>query len=305
LTEALGDGRTAIRAAAAFASVLVCALAGLTRVRLLSRRALLIVAALAGSAGLAALLAHFHGTSVCVARYEGRPVIAGLKLQAYVKPEPGSSPSDLLFDAGGKADRVWTPGSIVVCRALTGWVGLMAIPFFAASAAYLLVAYGSRAAVAQAPPAARRTGAAVYDFFISYRHTEPDQTYAAEIVETLEKSGFRGAIDHRDFQPNEYVLNEMERSIRHSRLILCVVTKRYFESGFCDEEALITKTFDMAERRRRLVPLIFDRTEMPVWLHGIVGIDFTEAATTDPMERLHACLRDARAAASSGTRAAC
>jgi hypothetical protein len=85
----------------------------------------------------------------------------------------------------------------------------------------------------------------------------------------------------------------MERCIRQSRRVLCVVTARYFESGFCDEEALITKTFDMSERRRRIVPMIFERTEMPVWLHGIVGVDFTGNSAADPIERLKDSLRAA------------
>ena len=34
------------------------------------------------------------------------------------------------------------------------------------------------------------------------------------------------------------------------------------------------------------MPLIFERVELPVWLHGLVGIDFTESAQVDPYERL-------------------
>ena len=37
---------------------------------------------------------------------------------------------------------------------------------------------------------------------------------------------------------------------------------------------------------RFMVPLIFERVEVPVWLHGIVGIDFTQTASVDPVGRL-------------------
>ena len=58
------------------------------------------------------------------------------------------------------------------------------------------------------------------------------------------------------------------------------------QSDHTSEEAIISKTLDLAERRRRLVPLIFARVELPVWLHGLVGIDFTPAAGVDPATRL-------------------
>jgi hypothetical protein len=78
----------------------------------------------------------------------------------------------------------------------------------------------------------------------------------------------------------------MERCIKESRFVLCVVTPQYVDSDHCSEEAIISKTLDMAERRKRLVPLIYERVELPVWMHGLVGIDFTDAASVDPIQRL-------------------
>lgn len=71
-------------------------------------------------------------------------------------------------------------------------------------------------------------------------------------------------------------------------------------NGHCTEEALISKTFDMAERRRRLVPLIFERVELPVWLHPAVGIDFTPTASIDPLQRLVTLFRGSTEERSSG-----
>ena len=111
------------------------------------------------------------------------------------------------------------------------------------------------------------------------------------MLESLEGRGLRVAIDFRDFAPNEHFLSEMERCIKESRFVLCVVTAHYLDSEHTSEEAIISKTLDMAERRKRLVPLIFERVELPVWLHGLVGIDFTATAKVDPLERLLALLR--------------
>jgi hypothetical protein len=106
------------------------------------------------------------------------------------------------------------------------------------------------------------------------------------VLEFLENRRLRVAVDIRDFAANEHFLTEMERCIKESRFVLCVITGTYLASDHTSEEAIIAKTLDMAERRKRVVPLIFERAELPVWLHGLVGIDFTQSATVDPFERL-------------------
>ena len=136
------------------------------------------------------------------------------------------------------------------------------------------------------PWRAQPAGAPVYDAFLSYRHAEPDKTHAIDILESLERRGLRVAIDFRDFAANEHFLSEMERCIKESRFVLCVITSQYLASDHTSEEAIISKTLDLADRRRRLVPLVFERVELPVWLHGLVGIDFTESASVEPTERL-------------------
>ena len=126
-----------------------------------------------------------------------------------------------------------------------------------------------------------------YDFFISYRHGDPDESFARDILEKLEAAGFKGAIDKRDFGANRKFLDEMERCIKESRFTLCVISTRYLESGNTKEEAAICKVLDMSERKERLVPLIIEHVEMPTWLYGITGIDFTEKKPlVDPIEKL-------------------
>ena len=164
------------------------------------------------------------------------------------------------------------------------------MPFMALSAA-ALVSRARRRYLARPKAAAPKVEGPgltpVYDAFLSYRHLEPDRTYAMEIVEALERRGMRAAIDVRDFAANEHFLSEMERCIKQSRFVLCVITSEYVSSEHTSEEAIISKTLDLAERSRRLVPLVFQRVELPVWLHGLVGIDFTPSATVDPFERLY------------------
>ncbi len=67
---------------------------------------------------------------------------------------------------------------------------------------------------------------------------------------------------------------------------------------------VIAKTIDLAQRTRRVVPLIYERVTLPVWLHGLSGIDFTESARVDPSERLLTLLARARRLAETELRRA-
>ena len=278
------------RLASAVAAVLVCTALATWNA---GRRAAIAIASLSCVIGLTLLLMHVDAQTRCLVDFEGRPVVIGTAytpdIRPYIERNPGLSPADRLFDAGGVAERVWTGDSIRSCTRLVTWAGVGAIPFLAASAAilmrrraYLLPARGS----ATSPRVAGQPEAPAYDAFLSYRHLEPDRTLAFDLVETLEHEGLRVAIDARDFLPNQPFLSEMERCIRQSRFVLCVITAQYVQSDHTSEEAIISTTLDLADRRRRLVPLIYERVELPVWLHSLAGIDFTPAATVDPRDRL-------------------
>lgn len=131
-----------------------------------------------------------------------------------------------------------------------------------------------------------------YDVFISYRHKGDDEVFALKLVEELESAGFKAAIDQRDFDAAASFLEEMERCIRNSRFTLCVLSPRYFKSGNTMEEAVICKVMALAERQRRLIPLVTSLVEMPFWLYNIVGVDFTGVKQlVDPMEKLKTALR--------------
>lgn len=255
------------------------------------------VSLVSAAIGVALLIQHLDALNACIVDYVGRPLIIGsvytAEGQRYVRDNPLDPLSERILDVAGEPSRLWTAESIRACRLLVSWAGLAAIPLFAVSAAALIP--GRRYSL----PARLQTAAAVttsptppiYDGFMSYRHLEPDRTIAFELVEVLEARGLRMAIDARDFSPNEHFLVEMERCIKESRFVLCVITSQYVLSDHTSEEAIISKTLDLAERRKRLVPLIYERVELPVWLHGLVGIDFTPDAGVDPHERLTQLLR--------------
>jgi hypothetical protein len=253
------------------------------------RRAIwLATAAVALVLGVLAFYAADATQRQCTARSGGRTVIVGTELTQlgsdYQRANPDLSRDDLLADSPGRVDRVWTRGSIDRCRRQIAatyflWIPLLVVCVLATVAAIPggMLPVPIRATSAPASPA---TPELRYDVFLSYRHGGRDTQVARALLETLEADGYRVAIDDRDFPANASFLEEMERCIRESRFTLAIISPAYLESGNCQEEAIITKVLDMGERRRRLIPFVIEPVTMPVWLYGIVGIDYTKA---DPL----------------------
>jgi hypothetical protein len=256
-------------------------------------------AVIALALGVASFSAGGYAQRTCTARYGSTAMIIGTDLTpvgaSYREANPQLSSDDLLFDAAGQPERIWTRPSISRCAAFVGTTYFLWIPFLVVC----LVATVQAVPVsilaparwdAPAPRAAVET-ALRYDVFMSYRHDGADSAFAREIVSALEAEGYRVAIDERDFPANASFLQEMERAIRESRFTVAVISRRYLESGHTEEEALISKVLDMGDRRRRLIPLVIEPVALPAWLYGIVGIDWTRRdPLVDPFAKLTATL---------------
>jgi TIR domain len=250
--------------------------------------------------GITSFVASGYISRTCTANYAGTPVVIGTAMNPlganYKRANPELSNEDLLFDAAGVPERIWTPSSIGRCRALAGGTYFLAIPFLAicllaaaeAVPATILspVRWSTQATTASGEPLPAR-----YDVFVSYRHVPADRAFATELVSALEGDGYRVAIDERDFPANASFLLEMERCIRESRFTVAVISPRYLESGATQEEAIITRVLDLGDRKRRMIPVVIEPVAMPAWLYGIVGIDFTKRdPLVDPYHKLKATL---------------
>jgi hypothetical protein len=252
-------------------------------------------AVLALALGLASFSASGYTQRACTARYGDKPIVVGTDLTelgaAYRRDNPELSSDDLLFDAAGVPERIWTRSSIGRCAVLLSSTYFLWVPFLAVClVATAQAAPASILAHIRWDGAAPRTDAELpilYDVFISYRHDGEDQRFARDLLSALEAEGYRVAIDERDFPANAAFLQEMERAIRQSRFTVAVISQRYLESGNTEEEAVITKVLDMRDRKRRLIPVVIEPVTLPVWLYGIVGIDWTKQdPLVDPFDKL-------------------
>jgi hypothetical protein len=305
----LAEEGSARPAFAAFASAAIVALLVLPfsiRRTPAGRRTALAIGSAALVAGLASYMVSAERVRACTATYASRTVIAGTELtplgRQYTAANPDLPRDELLFDAAGDAAKIWTRASINRCRTVIGATSFLWIPFLVVCliAAAQAIPGGAIAAAAGAshPAGIPAPDRITYDAFLSYRHGGLDGEVARELLETLEASGYKVAIDERDFAANASFLQEMERCIRESRFTVAIISPRYLESGNCEEEAIVCRVLDMDGRRRRLIPFVIAPVSMPAWLYGLVGISCTRAEPlVDPVEKLKATLGPPAAAA--------
>ena len=295
------ESRTrAVFASLASACIAAAIIIPLTARRRYSSRGITVAgAALALVLGVVAYVAGTSAQRQCTLQYDGRAVLIGTELtqvgQDYRRLYPQQPMDELLRDAGGQTETVWTRQSIDRCRVTMSSTYFLWLPLLIASVVGAVLAVpAGRLSVPAAPAgaiAAREPVATRYDVFISYRHGGADADVARQVLDALETDGYKVAIDERDFVANASFLLEIERCIRESRYTVAIVSARYLESGNCEEEAIVTKVLDMSERRRRLIPFIIQPVEMPAWLFNLVGIDCTKRdSLVDPIDRLKATL---------------
>jgi hypothetical protein len=126
-----------------------------------------------------------------------------------------------------------------------------------------------------------------FDAFISYSHR--DREFADLLLATLEKRGFKVAIDYRDFNVGSPVIIEMDRAINNSRHTIMVVSPDYLSSAWTEFEALTASIADPAATQRKIIPLIYKYAELPPRLSYLVSLDFTQNFE-EALERLSRAL---------------
>jgi hypothetical protein len=258
----------------------------------------LISAAVLLSLGAAAYLYSGSVQGRCIVKYNGRDVLVGTRMTAlgtaFRTEHPEETAADLIDNARGDVELVWTRESIESCRARIASTYFLWIPLLTASLVSAALGISARRLMVPAAAAVLPVPADAqirYDVFISYRHGGTDADVARQLVQALEADGYTVAIDERDFPANASFLQEMERCIRESRYTVAIISSRYFESGHCEEEAIVCKVLDMGQRRRRLIPFVIQKVPMPAWLFGIVGIDGTaDDPLVEPLDKLKATL---------------
>lgn len=114
-----------------------------------------------------------------------------------------------------------------------------------------------------------------YDAFISYSHRNK-QAVRDWLLPELEKAGVKVCIDFRDFDPGVPILAEMERAIAQSSKTLMLLTPDYLKGESTQFETILIQAIDPARRYHRVIPILLEFCELPLWLKALAYLDFTD-----------------------------
>jgi len=137
-----------------------------------------------------------------------------------------------------------------------------------------------------------------YDFFVSYRHREPDKSWVRKtLVPALEAKGLRALIDYRDFQLGAPLVTEMARAVEESRFTVAVITSAYIQSNFTELENVMAKQLGLENSQVRLIGVIrdpeLDMNQVRLDIRGSLMLDMTDDDEFDVLiERLVGAIKN-------------
>jgi hypothetical protein len=131
-----------------------------------------------------------------------------------------------------------------------------------------------------------------FDAFISYSHSDRDWV-DKQLLPPLEQAKLRVCIDYRDFDVGLSAQENMENAVSRSRHVVLVLSACSVNSDWACFEYLLANEKDPAAKRRRLVPLLIDKIELPLRFRIVTYADFCDPANYETqMQRVIRAVTD-------------
>ncbi len=137
--------------------------------------------------------------------------------------------------------------------------------------------------MATASPALGPTAALLprFDAFISYSHRDRNWV-DAHLLPPLEQAGLRVCIDYRDFEVGVSPQENMENAVNGSRHVVLVLSASSVSSEWSGFEYLLASEEDPIAKRRKLVPLLIEKIDLPQRFRMRTYADFCDPANYEP-----------------------
>ena len=92
--------------------------------------------------------------------------------------------------------------------------------------------------------------------FISYKNSE--NLIAGKIKEILSEYGIDSFLAHKDIAVSRVWQEEILKNIKLATLFICILSKKYLESGYCMQESGMAEILNIP-----IIPLSYDGTTSP------------------------------------------
>lgn len=121
-----------------------------------------------------------------------------------------------------------------------------------------------------------------YDFFVSYRRSEPDWSWVrSRLVPALTARGHSVCVDDLTFALGAPLVLEMGRAVESSRFTLAVLTPAYLDGNFAQLEAVLAEHLGLEEGATRLIVIMREPATPWLSMRARLWLDLTDDATFD------------------------
>ncbi|CAC5363656.1 TLR13 [Mytilus coruscus] len=101
-----------------------------------------------------------------------------------------------------------------------------------------------------------------FDAFISY--ADQDRQFVINrLIELEKKKGKRLCIHHRDFIPGNEIAENIINGIHHSRKTICLITREFLKSNWCNYEFNIARMEGICSRERENIIIVILMEDIP------------------------------------------
>ena len=114
------------------------------------------------------------------------------------------------------------------------------------------------------------------DLFLS--HSSTDKAFVRELANDLSGLGIDVWFDEWEIEIGDSLHKSIGRGLARSRYVAVIISAKSASSDWCEEELDTVMSIEKEQKRKRVLPLLYEQTDLPVFLKGRVCQDLREAA---------------------------
>lgn len=133
----------------------------------------------------------------------------------------------------------------------------------------------SAIALASGDPARER----YHPVFLS--HTKADKAFVRRLRDDLTKAGVRVWFDEAEIQLGDSLTDKIAEGLKLSRFIAMVLSSKSISAPWVKKELEIAMTREIEGGEVVVLPLLYEKCDIPAFLKGKLYADFTDTATYD------------------------
>ncbi len=114
-----------------------------------------------------------------------------------------------------------------------------------------------------------------HQLFVSYSHA--DRSFVEKLSYDLDKKGINYWRDEKEIKVGDSIQKKIREGIDSSQYLCVVISKHSIKSGWVEKEVEIATTYELDKKKKKVLPILLDKMELPWFLEGKLYAPFHES----------------------------